>query len=64
MAQAEGANEGVDPAEVKVLSMAEYEAMVAELQELRPLRSRLRAIEGLVAGRRRPRVQQRFVGVQ
>lgn len=43
---------GTEVGEVKVLPIDEYEAMVAELAELRPLRSRLRAIEGIATGRR------------
>jgi hypothetical protein len=41
---------GEGQADVKILPAEEYEAMVAELRELRPLRSTLRALRGLVNG--------------
>jgi hypothetical protein len=49
---AEGGNGGSELAEVVTVPIDEYEAMVAELDELRPLRSDLRMISG-IAGRHR-----------
>lgn len=49
--QAAGGNDDTDRAEVKVVPVEEYDAMVAELAELRPLRSDLIAIRGIVTRR-------------